>query len=186
MSQLERNLQEDFSRDGVDEFAKGVLFGNAFRLAPPEDRGDFFSEKCMKAAKRCKVVARPDTRPFSGRPVPVRGYGRAVCGGVPAVDPRRGGRRGCVSSNPVVTAVRIPPVGRRWAPPPWYERPAVSSIELFFRERPAPLARGRSNHRVPPCARPCRGGRCSAKARRKQPTPGSGVWPSRLGDWARG
>lgn len=61
-SQLERNLQEDFARDDVTEYAKGVLFGNAFRLLPIEERENFFTEKCISAAKRVKValVRTPD------------------------------------------------------------------------------------------------------------------------------
>lgn len=62
LSQLERNLQEDFARDDVKKFAKGVLFGNAFRLSPLEDRGDFFTEKCVSGAKRARIalVRTPD------------------------------------------------------------------------------------------------------------------------------
>lgn len=62
MSQLERNLQEDFAREGVTAFAKGVLFGNAFRLQAPGERGDYFTEKCVTAAKRLGValVRTPD------------------------------------------------------------------------------------------------------------------------------
>ena len=62
MSQLERNLQEDFAREGVTDFAKGVLFGNAFRLEPISQREHFFTEKCIKAAKRLHValVRTPD------------------------------------------------------------------------------------------------------------------------------
>jgi hypothetical protein len=52
LRQLEMNIHEDYSRDEVKEMAKGVLFGNAYRLLPPEDRGDFFTEKCVTAAKR--------------------------------------------------------------------------------------------------------------------------------------
>lgn len=61
-SQLERNLQEDFSRDDITEYAKGALFGNAFRLSPPSERGDFFTEKCLSAAKRvaAALVRTPD------------------------------------------------------------------------------------------------------------------------------
>ncbi len=62
LSQLERNIQEDFARDDVKGFAKGVLFGNAFRLSPLEDRGEFFTEKCVSGAKRARValVRTPD------------------------------------------------------------------------------------------------------------------------------
>lgn len=61
-SQLERNLQEDFARDEVEKFAKGVLFGNAFRLSPPEDRKEFFTSKCISAAERSGIalVRTPD------------------------------------------------------------------------------------------------------------------------------
>jgi len=55
-SQLERNLQEDFSRDGVAEYAKGVLFGNSERLKPLADRGDAFTLKCATAAKRVHIA----------------------------------------------------------------------------------------------------------------------------------
>jgi hypothetical protein len=61
-SQLERNLQEDFKRDDVSEYAKGVLFGNAHRLTPLAERGAFFTEKCLSGAKRAKIalVRTPD------------------------------------------------------------------------------------------------------------------------------
>ena len=55
-SQLERNLQEDFSREGVAEYAKGVLFANTDRLKPPADRGEAFTLKCVTAAKRVHVA----------------------------------------------------------------------------------------------------------------------------------
>ncbi len=51
-SQLERNLQEDFAREDVTEYAKGVLFGNAERLKPLAERGEPFTLKCMAAAER--------------------------------------------------------------------------------------------------------------------------------------
>lgn len=62
LSQLERNLQEDFAREEVAEYAKGVLFGNAYRLTPLSDRGDFFTKKCTSGAKRSGValVCTPD------------------------------------------------------------------------------------------------------------------------------
>lgn len=61
-SQLERNLHEDFAREEVTEYAKGVLFGNANRLLPPDQRGEFFTEKCVSAAKRtgAALVRTPD------------------------------------------------------------------------------------------------------------------------------
>jgi hypothetical protein len=61
-SQLERNLQEDFAREGINEHAKGVLFGNAHRLAPVAERGEFFTAKCIAAARRvgAALVRTPD------------------------------------------------------------------------------------------------------------------------------
>ncbi|HEY7312638.1 MAG TPA: hypothetical protein VH643_24955 [Gemmataceae bacterium] len=61
-SQLERNLHEDFDKSGMGEFAKGVLFGNGFRLAPPGDRAEVFTEKCFTAAKRigAALIRTPD------------------------------------------------------------------------------------------------------------------------------
>ena len=62
LSQLERNLQEDFAREDVQEYAKGVLFGNAERLTNPEARGDAFTAKCLSGAKRAHIalVRTPD------------------------------------------------------------------------------------------------------------------------------
>jgi len=54
-SQLERNIQEDFSKEGTTEYASGVLFGNAYRLTNPVDRGDWFTAKVLSAAKRSSV-----------------------------------------------------------------------------------------------------------------------------------
>ena len=55
-SQLERNIQEDFARDEIDEYAKGILFGNGHRLVSPDSRGDCFSAKCMTAAERSGTI----------------------------------------------------------------------------------------------------------------------------------
>jgi hypothetical protein len=63
LDQLERNIQEDFGkREDSTEYAKGVLFGNAFRLLPPAERGDYFTPKCLAGAKRLAValVRTPD------------------------------------------------------------------------------------------------------------------------------
>jgi len=56
LRQLEMNIHEDFARDDVDKMAKGVLIGNAYRLLPPEDRGDFFTQKCLTAANRSNAA----------------------------------------------------------------------------------------------------------------------------------
>lgn len=53
LRQLEMNVQEDFARDGVTEYARGVLFGNAYRLQAPAERPtEFFTDKCRTAAAR--------------------------------------------------------------------------------------------------------------------------------------
>ena len=61
-SQLERNLNEDFARGEIEEFAKGILFGNAYRLLAPVDRQETFTDKCLKAAKRtgCALIRTND------------------------------------------------------------------------------------------------------------------------------
>lgn len=61
-SQLERNLSEDFAREETSEYAKGILFGNAYRLKPPADRGSFFTDKCVSAAQRigAALIRTPD------------------------------------------------------------------------------------------------------------------------------
>lgn len=55
-SQLERNINEDFARDEVTDYAKGVLFGNAYRLKPPVERPPAFTEKCMTASDRLRAA----------------------------------------------------------------------------------------------------------------------------------
>lgn len=62
LRQLEMNIHEDFARDGVKDMAKPVLFGNAARLNAPAERKEFFTNKCMTAAKRigCALVRTPD------------------------------------------------------------------------------------------------------------------------------
>jgi len=54
--QLETNIQEDFARDEVQNMARGVLVGNAYRLLPPEERSDFFTEKCINASQSLNVA----------------------------------------------------------------------------------------------------------------------------------
>jgi hypothetical protein len=56
LRQLEMNIHEDFARDSVDEIAKGVLIGNAYRLLPLKDRGDFFTQKCLSASNRSNTA----------------------------------------------------------------------------------------------------------------------------------
>jgi len=55
LSQLERNIQEDFQKDDIKDYAHGVLFGNAYRLQAPPERKDFFTEKCISGAVRAGI-----------------------------------------------------------------------------------------------------------------------------------
>ena len=52
ITQLERNVAEDFAREGIAEHAHGVLFGNPQRLVAPDKRIKTFTEKCMSSARR--------------------------------------------------------------------------------------------------------------------------------------
>jgi len=62
LRQLEMNIHEDLSRDGVEVPAKAVLFGNPFRLQPPDERPDPFTPKCLNASTRSStaLVHTPD------------------------------------------------------------------------------------------------------------------------------
>lgn len=51
LRQLAMNIHEDLQRDEVSSPAKGVLFGNGFRLAAPSSREFQFTEKCINASK---------------------------------------------------------------------------------------------------------------------------------------
>lgn len=59
LSQLERNIQEDFAKEETKEYAKGVLFGNPHRLVPPSERTSLFTEKCVSGARRSRIVLVP-------------------------------------------------------------------------------------------------------------------------------
>jgi hypothetical protein len=56
LSQLERNISEDFQRDDVETPAKGVLFGNGYRLTEPRARSAEFTAKCVSGAARARVA----------------------------------------------------------------------------------------------------------------------------------
>ncbi|MFZ2452516.1 MAG: hypothetical protein WAW36_18570 [Methylovulum miyakonense] len=51
LRQLAMNIHEDLQREEVTKPAKGVLFGNAYRLSPLAERGTPFTEKCISAAQ---------------------------------------------------------------------------------------------------------------------------------------
>lgn len=56
LRQLQMNILEDFARDEIQEMAKGALIDNAFRLSEPEQRGEFFTTKCLDAANRSSTA----------------------------------------------------------------------------------------------------------------------------------
>lgn len=62
LRQLTMNIDEDFERDEVEVRAKGVLFGNAYRLTPPDTREAPFTDKCISSAvaQSIALVHTPD------------------------------------------------------------------------------------------------------------------------------
>lgn len=51
LRQLAMNIHEDLQREEVSKPAKSVLFGNGYRLVPPDERELQFTEKCIAAAQ---------------------------------------------------------------------------------------------------------------------------------------
>jgi hypothetical protein len=51
LRQLAMNVHEDLQREEIIAPAKGVLFGNGYRLTPPSEREVQFSQKCIAAAE---------------------------------------------------------------------------------------------------------------------------------------
>src|SRR5262249_27797174 len=49
LRQLAMNVHEDLQREEVKSPAKAVLFGNGYRLSPPECREVQFTDKCINA-----------------------------------------------------------------------------------------------------------------------------------------
>lgn len=62
LDQLNRNVQEEFAKRSDTKYSKGVLFGNAFRLTPLNERGEYFTDKCVAGAARLgfALVRTPD------------------------------------------------------------------------------------------------------------------------------
>lgn len=56
MRQLNSNVDEDFEKNDLKTPAKGVLFGNAYRLKPIEARPEFFTDKCLSNAENRSVA----------------------------------------------------------------------------------------------------------------------------------
>jgi hypothetical protein len=56
LRQLSMNIHEDLAMEHVSEPAKGVLFGNAYRLTPPLERECAFTAKCISAAEQSSTA----------------------------------------------------------------------------------------------------------------------------------
>lgn len=54
--QLEANIQEDYAKEHVTDYAKGILFGNPYRLSHPTERTDCFTNKVQTSAKRSGIA----------------------------------------------------------------------------------------------------------------------------------
>ena len=54
--QLQDGLNADFAREGVNEKAYGILFGNPERFVNPENRKLDFTAKCKSGAEREKIA----------------------------------------------------------------------------------------------------------------------------------
>ncbi|MGV1782286.1 hypothetical protein ACQZ61_19930 [Agrobacterium vitis] len=50
LRQLSTNLHEDLQREEVHQLAKGILFGNGYRLTKPGERETQFTDKCITSA----------------------------------------------------------------------------------------------------------------------------------------
>lgn len=55
LRQLSMNIYEDLQRDEVTAPAKGILFGNGYRLSEPKSRGPQFTDKCIAAATAMSI-----------------------------------------------------------------------------------------------------------------------------------
>lgn len=64
LRQLAMNIHEDLQREEVQIPAKGVLFGNGFRLELPSSRPLQFTEKCIAAAKSASTALVPTSSLF--------------------------------------------------------------------------------------------------------------------------
>lgn len=61
LRQLAMNIHEDLEREDVTSPAKGVLFGNGYRLSAPEARDSQFTAKCISAAQSANTALVPTT-----------------------------------------------------------------------------------------------------------------------------
>ena len=59
--QLVDNIKEDSQRDGVEDPAIGILFGNGFRFTNPSERAEQFTTRCIDAkSSNCVLVRTVD------------------------------------------------------------------------------------------------------------------------------
>jgi hypothetical protein len=65
LRQLSMNIYEDLQREEITAPAKGVLFGNGYRLTPPQEREVQFTEKCIAAAQSSSTALVPTTSLFA-------------------------------------------------------------------------------------------------------------------------
>jgi len=64
LRQLAMNIHEDLQREDVTSPAKGVLFGNGYRLISPGERDSQFTAKCVTAAESSNVALVATTNLF--------------------------------------------------------------------------------------------------------------------------
>lgn len=64
LRQLAMNIHEDLQREEITKPAKGVLFGNGFRLSPLSDRKIQFTEKFISAAQSSLTALLPTSELF--------------------------------------------------------------------------------------------------------------------------
>ncbi len=55
LRQLSMNIHEDLQREEVQTAAKGILFGNGYRLTEPKDRPQQFTDKCINSAATMSI-----------------------------------------------------------------------------------------------------------------------------------
>lgn len=65
LRQLAMNIHEDLQREEVISPAKGVLFGNGYRLSPPADRKVQFTDKCITASQSSSTALLATTDLFA-------------------------------------------------------------------------------------------------------------------------
>lgn len=65
LRQLSANIHEDLQREDISAPAKGVLFGNGYRLQPVDERPKTFTDKCITTASTMAIALLPTMELFS-------------------------------------------------------------------------------------------------------------------------